>query len=173
VSGAGQRRQEESLTAEQRRFDAAGELYVVAHGVIEGHNASGIDLKHLACGKIEFHEIAAGMNEHRARTGKLLQDEALAAEETRTQLLHHGYVELHGRLREEEGVALRHQGSSGRQIEYLYTSGIIAGEADFAGTVRAKVSQKQRFADHDTAQDPHEFLTQGNTAHARIPMDVQ
>ena len=49
------------------------------------------------------------MNEHQPRTGKLLENEALAAEEAGASFFTIGDVELDGGLSEEKGIALREQ----------------------------------------------------------------
>ena len=81
-SGALQRGEEQTFPAEDPGLDPPGELHVVLHGLVKGDDAAGVHLKSFTRRQIEFHEVAAAVNERDTRPGELFEDEALASEQS-------------------------------------------------------------------------------------------
>src|SRR2546425_248583 len=87
--------EKQALAAEQRCLDAAHELDVVVHCLVESHDAAGVNLQHLARPEIELDEIAAGVDEDGPGTDEFFENESFASEETRAQLFHQRHSQLH------------------------------------------------------------------------------
>src|SRR5689334_16960217 len=83
-SGPREGGQENAFAPEDCGPNAAYHLDVVVDSGLEGNQVSGLGLHLLARPEIEFHEVAAGMNEYGAGASKLFKDKALAAEQSRS-----------------------------------------------------------------------------------------
>ena len=63
------------------------------------------------------------MNEYRARSGQLFENESLAAEKSRAQPLHERDIQLRGRFRHQKAIALYEDALAGLQLEALNLAG--------------------------------------------------
>src|SRR5438034_2076655 len=112
------------------------------------------------------------MNENRAGTGKLFEDETFTAKETGAQISHQRHVELYRALREQKCVALRHNTLAGRQFEGLNLSRVVSRESDFTWTHAVKVGQEQRLSSNGAPKRAQQFFTKCLAAHTRFPLSV-
>ena len=83
---SGELDEEQSFAAKQRGLHSRNGLDVVVDRWLERDEAARVDVEHLTRSEIHRVQRAAGMQEHEAVAGELLQDESLAAEETGTEL---------------------------------------------------------------------------------------
>ncbi len=61
---------------------------------------------------------------------------------------------------------------SGGEIEGLNLSGVCAGETDLARALRAEVGKEDRFAADFAAEGSDNFIAEGCSGHAGVPVDV-
>src|SRR5262249_53589765 len=83
----GQRREEQSFAAEDRRLDAADELDVVVDGRTERAQTAGVAAQLLARRELHRNDGAAAVDEHVAVAFETLQNESFAAEKPRAEAL--------------------------------------------------------------------------------------
>src|SRR5581483_5838197 len=105
-----ERRVEQPFSSEQRVAKTADELDVVRHGIGHRDDAACVDAQLLTRGEIEIEHVAARVQKDEPLAGDLLQDEALAAEESRAELLREGDGEIDVADGAEERVALGKNG---------------------------------------------------------------
>src|SRR5688500_6636346 len=79
---AAQGGEEQSFAAEQRVLESADEFDVIGHGLFEGHDTAGVNLQYVARAQVEVNKIAPAVDEHTARAGQLLQNEAFPAKDS-------------------------------------------------------------------------------------------
>src|SRR5438093_2890902 len=80
LAGAGERREEQSLAAEQGVLDPAHHLDVVVDARLHGDEAAGVEAKGLTGLHVALDDGSAGVDHGDAVAGEALHDEALAAE---------------------------------------------------------------------------------------------
>src|SRR6185437_2855923 len=138
-SRTGHCRQENALTSENRRANAADHLNVVIDSRIECHQMSGLNLNLFAGGEIEFDEISARMNEHAAGARQLFKNEALAAQQTSAQTSHQRDIQVNGGLGEQKSVSLNHNALAGSEVEDMDLARVVACKTDLAGQFRTEI----------------------------------
>src|SRR5262249_220221 len=106
AAGAGERREEDALAAEERGLDLAHELDVVVHRGLERDQAPRVHAQRLAGSEVQLADRPARVREHEAVAVQALHDEALAAEEAHADLLLERDADRDAAGRAEERVLL-------------------------------------------------------------------
>src|SRR5437762_8242269 len=107
--GAGQRGEEQSFAAEERRLDPADKLDVVADRRLQGDDAAGINAERLAGQKVEGMQHPAGMDEAEAVAFEALHDEPFAAEQPHAEAPLKRDADRHATCRAEKRILLADQ----------------------------------------------------------------
>ena len=159
VSGAAQRREEQTFAAEERRFDFADGLDVVLHRRLEGHDAAGVHAQRFADAELLLDDGAARVNERPSVALQALHDEALAAEKTGADLLVERDADAHALRGAEEGILLRDQFTANlRQVNGNDLAWIRRAERDLllALTLVLKNRHEQRLASEQAFSCAHQ-----------------
>src|ERR1044071_10267155 len=147
VSRYGEHGVEQSLAAEECVAESADELDVVVDSVGHRHDAAGVDAHRLARREVELEHVAAAVQEHESLSAQLLQDEAFAAEESRTESLRECDREIDVADRAEGRVSL--------------TKNRVAAQLDRKNLARDRIREREPPVAGVAAEDAHEHRLAG------------
>src|SRR5271163_280953 len=142
----GERRQEQAFATEQDVLEATDHLNVEADAGLEHADMAGVDEQPFARREIAFDQFAGEIEPNNSRPRDLLQNEALAAEETGAEPFLPGEFERDRFLRDEEALLPADQRLAGLQQRRHDRAGKARREGDMAGTVGGEVGDEERAA---------------------------
>ncbi len=169
-----QQGEEQAFAAEERVLEAADELDVVVHALLESHQATRINAQALAALQGAFDHRAAGVDEGQAVALQTLQDETLAAEEAGAQALVEGHGDVDAVGAAEVGVLLAEVDALCAQIhrDDLARVGRGKGGVPLLTSLVLEGGDEEALA-HEGALDPLPDAALGAGVHADAVLQVE
>src|SRR5580658_97783 len=133
AAGAGQRGQEDSVAAEDHVLDAGDGGDLKCDAGLECADVAGMDAQGFAGLQVADNEFAREFEPGSALSADLLQQEAVAAENSGAQGLLEADADLNLRRGAEEALTVNHVFVAGRDFDGHDVAGEFRGEREFAG----------------------------------------
>jgi hypothetical protein len=136
-AGTGQSREENSVAAKDHVLDAGHGRNLKRNTGLKRAHMSGMDAKSFAGLKITHDQFSGELEPGGTLSADLLQQEAIAAENSRAQRLLEADAELHLRSSAKKAVAVNHELASRRDFHGHNVAGKLGGEREFARGIRS------------------------------------